>query len=87
MAGKNNTVAATVNKMSLEKLKEGTDVTVEGIIKSLTPVKTSQAGNKYYNFTLVQRRPQLTSLNNAFRTRSPAVWERVLMNKMAALHK
>ena len=37
--------------------------------------------------TKIQRRPQLTSLNNAFRTRSPAVWERVLTNKMAALHK
>ena len=35
---------------------------------------------------MLQRRPQLTSLNNAFRTRSPAVWERVLTNKMAALH-
>ena len=35
----------------------------------------------------LQCRPQLTSLNNAFRTRSPAVWERVLTNKMAALHK
>ena len=64
MAGKNNTVAATVpNKMSLEKLKEGTDVTVEGIIKSLTPVKTSQAGNKYYNFTLVDGTTAVRAIN------------------------
>lgn len=34
-------------------LQPDPQATVEGIVKSLTPIKTSRNGSQYYNFTLV----------------------------------
>ena len=39
------------------------EVTIEGIVKPLTPIKTSRAGTRYYNFTLVDGSNAVRAVN------------------------
>ena len=41
------------SQASLQSLQPSTEASVEGIIKSMSPLKTSRKGTHYYNFTIV----------------------------------
>ena len=48
---------------TLGNLQTDPEATVEGIIKSLTPIKTARSGSQYYNFTLVDGSNSVRAVN------------------------
>ena len=44
-------------------LQANNEATIEGIVKSITPIKTSRNGSQYYNFTLVDGSKAVRAVN------------------------